>query len=462
MGRSLAAGFDSVTQRARFLASLHASWGAALLAVCLPPLFLHVRWQPGIAAHAGSTDVNVYLSDVAVLAIAVAALVMGVQRGFAPLRPGRWIWASGLVFLVWTFLEVAYGRHLSGVYPWRAHVVTAAKFAEYAVLAPSLPLLLRNRISLRAPLWSLTLWSVVATGIGVAQFLGAAIFVHGGVGGRQGSFLSDADFAALSAAVLIVGLIALMPPASGLGRRLGVTATLAGLIGVVLAAAVASLLGLVTATAAVATVLLLRRELPRRRALALGLIVAVAGAGVVGLRGGDLGSFARFLNTPSASPEARQKTVQTYSHHTLLVWLSFQIWKDHPILGTGWEASGDPSTFEPYLPAAHRHFPNEPAAAFPTRSHPYTSQNVWVAALADLGIVGLALLLSTFGAVVATVWRAARATGEQVALIGLALTALVAWLWTAQSFVAGIPLDAVTWLGFGLAATGAAWAREHA
>ena len=31
--------------------------------------------------------------------------------------------------------------------------------------------------------------------------------------------------------------------------------------------------------------------------------------------------------------------------------------------------------------------------------------------------------------------------------------ALVIWLWTAQSFVAGIPLDAVTWLGFGLVAT---------
>ena len=42
------------------------------------------------------------------------------------------------------------------------------------------------------------------------------------------------------------------------------------------------------------------------------------------------------------------------------------------------------------------------------------------------------------------------------ALLGLGWTALVVWLWTAQSFVAGIPLDAVTWLGFGLVATGAA------
>ncbi len=459
--RSLAASSDSVTQRARPFASLRTSWGAALVAVCLPALFLHVRWQPGVAVRLGSTDVNAYLSDFAVLAVAVSAVVIGVRRGFAPLRASRWIWATGLAFLLWTFVEVANGRHLSSAYPWHAHAVTAAKFAEYALLAPSLPLLLRDRSSIRAPLWSLTLWSVLATGVGVAQFFGASIFVHGDVGARQGSFLSDADFAALSGAMLIVGLVALVRPGSGFGRRLGVIATSSGLIGLALAAAIASLLGLATAAAAIATVLFLRHELPRRRALVVAMVVVVAGAGVVALRGGDLGSFARFLSTSPASPKARERTVQTYAHHTLLVWISFQIWKDHPVLGAGWEASADPATFEPYLAVAHRRFPNEPPEAFPTRSHPYSSQNIWVAALAELGIVGLALLLSMFAAVVATSWGAARVAAEPAALIGLAWTALVVWLWTAQSFVAGIPLDAVTWLGFGLVATGAAYTREH-
>jgi hypothetical protein len=32
-------------------------------------------------------------------------------------------------------------------------------------------------------------------------------------------------------------------------------------------------------------------------------------------------------------------------------------------------------------------------------------------------------------------------------------TLLLAWLWAAQGYVAGIPLDALTWLTFGLAAT---------
>ena len=40
-----------------------------------------------------------------------------------------------------------------------------------------------------------------------------------------------------------------------------------------------------------------------------------------------------------------------------------------------------------------------------------------------------------------------------VALYGLLATALLAWLWTAQGFVAGIPLDAFTFLAFGAAAS---------
>ena len=75
--------------------------------------------------------------------------------------------------------------------------------------------------------------------------------------------------------------------------------------------------------------------------------------------------------------------MQTYAHRTLLAWIGLHIWRDHPVLGAGWEAASDPDVFVPYLPAAHRHFPTEPALAFPTRSHPYNVQNVWIEALAD-------------------------------------------------------------------------------
>jgi hypothetical protein len=80
-------------------------------------------------------------------------------------------------------------------------------------------------------------------------------------------------------------------------------------------------------------------------------------------------------------------------------------------------------------------------------------QDVWIQSLADLGVAGFLLWAAIFAA---GAWLCARATSA-AALVGLAWICLVAWLWSAQGFVAGIPLDALTWLGFGLAATAAAW-----
>ena len=115
----------------------------------------------------------------------------------------------------------------------------------------------------------------------------------------------------------------------------------------------------------------------------------------------------------------------------------------------------DPANFERYLPAAHRRFPNEAPLAFPARSpdRHYGVQNVWVQALADLGVVGLGLWVAVFAV---AAWRSARAAvrvGSATALLGLLWTALLIWLWTAQGYIAGIPIDALTWLAFGFAAT---------
>jgi len=425
-----------------------------VVALCLPVVFLHVRYQPGFAIRVGSTSANAYLSDFAVVGVAVAGFVAGVRKGFARLRPARWIWGTAVAFLLWTFAGLAIGRHASSAYPVYTHAATAAKFTEYALLAPALPLVLRTVADLATVLWSLTAWSVAASAVGVVQFLGGSILLHGRLGGRQGSFLSDADFSALSGAVLLIGLVAFARTGT-FGRRLAVLATVTGAVGLVLGGAIAGILGLATAVVVIAAVLIARDELPRRTALAVLAVAVVAGVGVVALRGGDIASFARFAGISSGGSQ-RERTVQTYAHRTLLAWIGLRVWRDHPVLGAGWEAAGDPDIFVQYLPAAHRHFPTEPALAFPTRLHPYNVQNVWIEALADLGVVGLVLLVSMFAAVAAVGWRAARGLGEPAALLGLGWTALVVWLWTAQSFVAGIPLDAVTWLGFGLVATGAA------
>jgi Kef-type K+ transport system membrane component KefB len=72
-----------------------------------------------------------------------------------------------------------------------------------------------------------------------------------------------------------------------------------------------------------------------------------------------------------------------------------------------------------------------------------------VQALADLGVIGLVFWVATFAA---AAWLAAR-DRSPAGLYALLGTLLLAWLWTAQGYVAGIPLDALTFLTFGLAAT---------
>jgi O-antigen ligase len=435
------------------------SIGALVVAAAIPFLFLHVSYQPGVSTAIGGSTVHAYLSDVAVLAVVAAAASEGIRNGWRPLAPARLLWVTAAALLAWVVLSLAWGRHLSAGYPLGTHAVTAAKYIEYALLAPALALLLRSRRDVIIVLWAIAGWSAVASIVGVAQFFGASIFSAANPGSRQGSFLAVSDFAALSAASMLIALVGVALPRLQLDRRLIAIAAASGALGVMVAASVASVLGIATAVAILAVLLALSGELVRRRTLALAALAAVVGIGVLAYRGGDLASFARFVGA-ARNTDSKQKTVQTYSHHTLLVWIGLEIWKDHPLLGAGWQASADPATFEPHLPAAHRRFPTEPAAAFPSPTRLYGVQNTWVQALSDLGVVGLLLLVATFAAAIRCAWPAARTAAGPAAAVGLAWTALVVWLWAAQGFVAGIPLDAVTWLGFGLVAVGAAHARE--
>jgi O-antigen ligase len=429
--------------------------GALVLAAAIPILFLHVAYQPGFGVSVGSTTVNAYLSDFAVLAVVVAALVRGAREGFGPLAPGKWLWLAGAAFLVWIFVEVGYGHIHAASYAWHTHGVTAAKFAEYALLAPSVPLLVRRAADLLLPLWSLALWSACATAVGVAQFFGADIFLAGTVGRRQASFLSSADFAALSAAALVVGIAAIALPRLRLGRALAWVATTSGSLGMIVAGAIASVLGLGTALAVLVVVLAVRRELDLRRLGAVAAVCAVVLGGAVAIRGSDLDAFVRFVGASPGKQKSTPTKIQTYAQRTLLTWIGIEIWKDHPLLGVGWEGSLEPANFEPHLAAAHVRFPDESPLAFPSAApnRRYGVQDVWVQALADLGVVGLALWAAVFAAAAWLGARAAIRIGSAPALLGLLWTAVLVWLWTAQGYVAGIPLDALTWLAFGFAAT---------
>jgi hypothetical protein len=236
-----------------------------------------------------------------------------------------------------------------------------------------------------------------------------------------------------------------------------------GGIGAVVAGAMAGLFGVLTAAAALLVVLALRGELRLRRAAAVGAVLVVVAVGTVAVRGSDLATFARFLGSDEGRTEQPSTKVQTYAHRTLLGYIGLRIFLDHPVLGVGWEGSAEPGMFERYLPAAHRRFPTEPPQAFPSAARRYGVQDLYVQALADMGVVGFAFLMVLFGAGLFLAGRAAVAhITSSAALVGVAWLCLLLWLWTAEGLVAGIPLDALTWIAFGLAAAAAAWRAARA
>src|SRR5262249_27723077 len=157
-----------------------------------------------------------------------------------------------------------------------------------ALLAPAVVLLVRSARDLLAVLWSLVLWSSAATIVGIAEFFGAHVAATGTVGRRQASFLSSADFAALSVAALLAGVGAVARRRLRLRGALGVAAFATGVLGTIVAGSVASVLGLATAVVVLALLLLVRHELVVRRAAAVAAAAAVVLAGVVAIRSSDL------------------------------------------------------------------------------------------------------------------------------------------------------------------------------
>jgi O-antigen ligase len=435
---------------------------SAVLALAIPILFLHVDYQPGFTVTVGSADAHVVLSDLAVLAVALAALAAGLREGFAPLRAGWPIWLCGGLFLALVVAASVYPRLWTDDYAASTHAVSAVKFAEYGLLALAVPLLLRRRHDLDLVLGSLVAWSVAATTVAVVQVFGADILGAWAAGRRQPSFLGHHDFAALSGATLSLAVIALA--VGGVwrpGTRLLVAAGVAGGLGLVLSGSSAGAIGVAVGAAAVALASAQRNGLTARRALAGAAIIAVAVGGVVVLRAGDFNQFLRFVGIGEAKVD--RSGVQTYVQHTLLVYIGWRIFLDNPVAGAGWQASAkEPSVYEPYLADAHRQFPEAPALAFPSPEHPWGVQNAYVQALADIGAIGLVLLLATLGSGLLVGGRAGLRAPPEAAIPGLIAVAwlfVAAGVWTAVGLVAGLPLDALTWLALGLAAAAAGGAR---
>ncbi len=240
-----------------------------MLAAAIPFLFFHIDFQPGFTVDVGSLSAHAVLSDFAVLAVAVVAVVAGVRHGFAPLRAGWPIWLAGGLFVLLAGAASLYPRLWDDAYDVSTHAVTAAKFGEYALLAPAVPLLLRTARDLELVLAALVVWATAAAAVGVLQIFGVDFFDAWSPGRRQPSFLGHYDLAALCGAALLLAVIVLaLRPAIALPAWLLVAAGAAGAVGVTVSGSAAAGLGLAAATAAVLLVAAYLRRLTVRRALA--------------------------------------------------------------------------------------------------------------------------------------------------------------------------------------------------
>src|SRR5437660_1322176 len=174
---------ETLTLRARSMARAGIGPGAAALALAVPFLFLHIKYQPGVRVLLGSTHLGLEASDLAVVIVGLLALREGLRAGFTPLRPAWPLWLASFALVVWIFVR-------SGSL---THLVTAAKFSEYALLALSAPLILRRRDDWELVAAAVVAWGSVATFVGLLQFFGLHIADAWAAGRRQPSFLGHSD-----------------------------------------------------------------------------------------------------------------------------------------------------------------------------------------------------------------------------------------------------------------------------
>lgn len=417
-----------------------------LLAAAIPLLFLHVRYQPVLHVGAGDTTVDVALSDFAVLAVALGALASAATRGWSPLARGVPVWLAAGGFLALVLVSISYPPLRDEPYDWQARLVSALKLCEYAVLALATPLLVASRREATIVVRALVAWSAAATAWGVLQFAGAVNEFEGKrPGQREPSFVGIHDFAALSGAALVLGVVALACREDVLGGRgWRLLAIVVGGLGIVLSGAMTAVLGLWLAALALLLAARRRRRLTRAATATVVTLALLVSAGTALMRGSTLEHFAAFLGLEQETTTG----VQSYAHRTLLAYIGVRIWLDRPLTGVGYQGSSDVWAFGPHLADAHRRFPHEPEQAFPSRTRPWGVQNLYVETLADLGLIGFALLLALFAAAVRAALRAG--PGSALPLVGLGWLLLAAGVWNGIGLVPGIPLAALTWLALGL------------
>jgi putative inorganic carbon (HCO3(-)) transporter len=422
---------------------------ALVLALCVPFLCVHERYNPDVSFAAGSTSVSIALSDVAVLVIIAAAVRAARRFGIEPLRRGGWTLVGATALIALVFVATLAGPILTEGYPLARSLVSAAKFAEYGALAVAVPLIVRRRADALAVAVALAAVASLAALVGILQIIGLIGNLDNVPAGRRmPSFVGYHDFAALAGATLGIAIAVIALGKWRPLRWLGAAAAGAGVIGVVIAGAMTTVLALLLAGALALVFMVARKTFSVARALAIGGLLLAITLGTLSLRSGDVADFVGFLG----KQDEASGDVQSYSQRTVLAYIGVRIFLDHPLTGVGWQASELPVNFEPHLDAARARFPEVSEEALPSDRYRFGIQNAYVQAAADLGIVGLLTLLATLAAAfLRSTIRGLRGTAPPGPLaLGVAIGILVCSAeWAALGLVPGVTATALLWLFLG-------------
>lgn len=402
----------------------------AIFLVTVALSLLRARELPAVDIGLAGTTLSITPTDVLLAATAVLALLR--LRGRRPL-PGRSTMLAVAAFAALVLLSALPNGAVA--------VVAAAKLIELGALVLGAAAFLDTGERLRA------LFLVLVTFTAVAVCWGLIGFVTGDRS-RQASFMGEHDLAALATIAIAIGL-ARVHGRRGFPGALAVVGIAAGTLGVVLGAALASLLGVYLAAAAITYVAYRRRELRWAAAAATIAVAAVATAGTLALRQGDLGFIQSWFGPPAETPG---QYAASWSQRLIFVYVGGRVFLDNPVVGTGWHGVLPPEDFAQYLPDARERFSDQPPHYFPPEDGAFIPQQTYDQLLFQLGLLGAAvfLLLAVLAAL-----RAARAAGRRLAdaaYMPLAWLASLAGVLAGAALFGGSPLAAIFWLTLGVVA----------
>ena len=146
---------------------------------------------------------------------------------------------------------------------------------------------------------------------------------------------------------------------------------------------------------------------------------------------------------------------------TMLVYIGWKVFLDHPVAGAGWQASNDEYVYAPFLPRPAREVPEHAAAGLPVARAPVRHpERVRPGARRPRRRRARALPRRARTPLALAVRRLLRGPPPEAALLAAMWLLVTMGVLTAVGLVAGIPTDALLWIAAGLCVAPIALAAE--